>query len=123
MYITIYQREKDRKKVEKIIGHSLKTTEQVHHHTENELVVCENQAYHMLLHRRAKALEACSHADWRRCRVCKKYDSPENLWIDKYDRHWEHPESWDATNKMRRATTKVFLDLIDDLKEMAKGVE
>lgn len=55
----------------------------VHHINENpadnrpeNLVVCPSIAYHHLLHRRARALEACGNADWRVCVYCGGY-APE----------------------------------------------
>lgn len=72
---------KDRVRVEKAVGRLLKTTEEVHHHTDGTLVACENHAYHRLLHQRTRALEACGHASWRKCCFCGKYDDPENMTI------------------------------------------
>lgn len=75
---------------EKIVGRSLPPTVIIHHHDKDtlndnhsNLVICENQAYHKLLHRRQRALEACGKANWRKCRICKKYDDPNNLIFDK----------------------------------------
>ena len=71
---------------EKIVGKPLSPKVIIHHHDKNtlnndnsNLVICENQAYHMLLHRRQRAIEACGHANWRKCKICKKYDDPDNL--------------------------------------------
>lgn len=66
---------------EKAMGNPLPLKVVVHHHTPDQLVVCENQAYHLLLHRRMRALKACGHASWRKCKFCKKYDNPNNLFI------------------------------------------
>ena len=70
---------------EKALGKLLPKGAEIHHYgakTDNtKIVICENHAYHMLLHRRMRALEACGHADWHKCRYCKKYDKPENLYI------------------------------------------
>jgi len=74
--------------VEKVIGRFLKPSECVHHNNENvqdnrkrNLVACENNSYHMLLHRRLRAYRTCGHANWMLCRYCSQYDSPENLYI------------------------------------------
>lgn len=53
------------------------------------LVICENQGYHQLLHQRERALKACGHTNWRRCNYCKKYDDPKNLYI-----HPNQPAAW-----------------------------
>jgi hypothetical protein len=49
----------------------------------SNLILCQDRAYHNLLHRREKAFKECGHAFWRKCGICKKYDSPENLMIHK----------------------------------------
>jgi hypothetical protein len=72
--------------VEKILGYKLPYKTVIHHIDGNpfnnsirNLVVCENDAYHKLLHQRNKAIKECGHVDWRKCTICKKYDRPENL--------------------------------------------
>lgn len=54
---------------EKVLGRNLKTSEHVHHvngvrndNRPRNLVICQDQKYHMLLHRRMRALKACGHA-------------------------------------------------------------
>ncbi len=61
----------------------------VHHFDEDcgndengNLVVCEDRAYHLFLHQRKRAFDACKHAHWRKCVRCKKYDNPTNLHIN-----------------------------------------
>lgn len=72
--------------VEKAIGKKLPSGSVIHHvdgnpsNNENtNLVVCPNDAYHVLLHTREKALNECGNANWRRCGYCRKYDDPANL--------------------------------------------
>jgi hypothetical protein len=64
---------------EKALKKFLKLPHVVHHHTPEQLVICEDQAYHMLLHQRQRAYEACGHANWQRCYFCKTYDDPMNM--------------------------------------------
>ena len=72
---------------EKALGKPLPKGAEVHHYgkkTDNtKLVICQDRAYHMLLHQRMRALKACGHASWRKCGICKQYDKPENLYIYK----------------------------------------
>ena len=57
------------------------------------LVVCQNQAYHKLIHQRTDALNACGNAGWLKCKFCGKYDAPENLRIYKSKTTGRHTES------------------------------
>jgi hypothetical protein len=71
---------------ESALGVYLPMDSVVHHHNGNHhdnikqnLVLCQDQGYHMLLHQRIRALKACGHAHWRKCTYCKEYDDPINL--------------------------------------------
>ena len=73
---------------EKAMGKHLPNKAVVHHYNEirdndqnKNLVVCEDQAYHILLHKRQRAYSACGHANWLKCKFCKQYDDPKNLSI------------------------------------------
>jgi hypothetical protein len=71
---------------EKALGKALPDGVEPHHVNEiksdnrNEnLVLCNDHKYHMLLHQRMRAYKACGHADWGKCWICKQWDSPQNL--------------------------------------------
>lgn len=70
---------------ESVIGKPLPPKSIVHHvngdgtKQRSNIVICENQAYHVLLHTRKKALETCGNPNWRKCYYCQKYDDPENM--------------------------------------------
>lgn len=73
-------------KAEKALGRDLPDGAVVHHadltRANNEtsnLVICPSQAYHLLLHIRTRAFDACGNASWRKCKVCKTHDDPKNL--------------------------------------------
>lgn len=71
---------------EKVLGKPLPAGAVVHHVDKNNLnnknsnlVICQDQSYHMLIHLRQRAYDACGNPDWRKCAICKKYDQLENL--------------------------------------------
>ena len=49
----------------------------------SNLVLCQDMAYHQLLHRRTRAFLACGHASWMKCEYCHQYDDPKNLSVSK----------------------------------------
>lgn len=66
---------------EKALGHTLPFQSRVHHvneikhdNTGNNLVICQDSAYHFLLHRRAKAYRACGDPNAFKCKHCKRWD-------------------------------------------------
>ena len=73
---------------EKALGKPLPKGVEIHHHgakdDQSQIVICENHAYHCLLHLRMKSIKACGHASWRKCQFCKKYDKPTNLFISDF---------------------------------------
>lgn len=76
---------------EAALGKYLSPEHPVHHHNTDKsdnsntnLVICENQEYHHLLHRRMRALAICGNADWRVCGLCRAYGDPETMYINGY---------------------------------------
>lgn len=77
---------------EQALGRHLPPGAQVHHTDEQcgrinprGLVICPDGAYHQLLHKRSRALDACGNANWRKCKYCKVHDDPANLHISGLD--------------------------------------
>jgi len=68
---------------EKVLGHPLPRGVVIHHHPSiknaTDLIICESDAYHRVLHQRMRALNACGHSNWRKCKYCKQYDQPQNV--------------------------------------------
>lgn len=68
---------------EEVLGRYLLSSEVIHHVDRNEendsknnLVICQDQAYHRLLHQRLRALKESGDALARQCRYCRKWDRP-----------------------------------------------
>lgn len=71
---------------EKAIGKKLPPGAVVHHVDENKanndptnLVVCPSQAYHMMIHQRQAAYDACGNASFRKCVYCGTYSDPSEM--------------------------------------------
>jgi hypothetical protein len=65
---------------ERALGRPLPPGAVVHHFNEiksdnrnRNLIVCQDEAFHKLLHRRQRAFNACGHVDWVRCRFCGEW--------------------------------------------------
>ena len=103
---------KARRIAKMVLGKSLPPQAIIHHVDNNptnnrpsNLVICENQAYHKLLHRRMDALRACGYVNWRRCKYCKEYDSPKNLYITPAGNICWHRKCHTQYNKEYRKVT------------------
>lgn len=99
----------------KAFGKSLPGNAIIHHIDENRannqntnLVICQDSAYHNLLHQRMRSLKICGKASWRKCKYCKQYDDPEKLKIRKcssafhqscFNEHWN---KWNRARKKRK---------------------
>lgn len=77
---------------EKALGRPLPPKAVVHHHDENQLnneptnlVICPNNSYHLVLHRRMRAYDECGHASWRKCGYCLQWDDPANMSLHPYN--------------------------------------
>lgn len=76
---------------EKALGRFLPEGVVVHHGDENRsnnarsnLVICQDDTYHKLLHRRLRAYKACGNANARRCEICRQWDTPDRMTIREY---------------------------------------
>ncbi len=49
----------------------------------NNLVICQDRAYHNLLHQRMRALKAFGNPNARKCKFCKQWGVPDGTWYTK----------------------------------------
>ncbi len=56
LFVTPERRKADRKRAKAVLGKPLKPTQPIHHHSITQIVICEDNDYHRLLHRREKVL-------------------------------------------------------------------
>lgn len=75
---------------EAVLGKFLPKGTVIHHinndgtdNRKSNLLICQNNSYHNLLHARMIAIRKCGHPSWRKCWLCKTYDSPNNLFFSK----------------------------------------
>ena len=81
---------------EKALGKFLPDGAEIHHIDEvrthnatTNLVICQDRAYHMLVHQRTRALRACGNANFRKCQFCKFYGDPLKMRVNgKGFSHW-----------------------------------
>jgi hypothetical protein len=71
---------------EDAVGHILPSTAIVHHidgvrnnNSKSNLLVCQDSAYHRLIHARKTALSESGNVNKRQCGYCHQYDLPENI--------------------------------------------
>jgi hypothetical protein len=96
---------------EVILGKPLPPEAEIHHingdpadnHPEN-LVICPNHEYHMILHQRQRALKSCGNANWRPCHLCGIFDDPEAM--RPHYKQFYHRHCMAQASRERRAKTK-----------------
>ncbi len=67
---------------EAALGKRLAKPAVIHHHRRDDpraIVICQDDAYHVLLEYRTRALRESGHADWWRCKYCKEWDDPARM--------------------------------------------
>lgn len=79
--------------VEHLLGKRLPKGAEIHHidgdpdnNVKNNLVVCQDHYYHILLHLRSDALKACGNPSARKCQICGKWDTVDNPDFRLYER-------------------------------------
>lgn len=75
--------------VERVLGRQLPKGPVIHHLNEvktdnrhENLLVCQDEAYHQLIHRRTRAYDACGNANARQCQFCKQWSAPDRITVN-----------------------------------------
>lgn len=97
-----------------VLGKPLPEGAQVHHvnqvrddNRNCNLVICEDAAYHNILHARMRAHDACGHADWIQCSYCREWGPVDSMTPQSGARGYHKPcRSADALAKARRRGVK-----------------
>jgi len=94
---------------EKALGKILPEGAEVHHvncdgldNRPENLVICPDGAYHGLLHRRQRAMDACGNPNWSKCRFCGEFDDPANM----VGKRLQHRECANEYSRQYRAKKK-----------------
>ena len=98
---------------EKVLGKQLPPSAIIHHANRNRsnnkksnLVICQDQAYHKLIHMRLMAYESCGNANWRRCLYCKRYSDPNKMYVSEKFSYAYHRKCRNEYSRMRRSKNK-----------------
>ena len=69
-----------------VLGKPLPLKAIIHHWDKNNsnnksfnLLICQDQSFHMVIHMRQKAYEQSGHADYRYCNTCEKWHSTKDM--------------------------------------------
>ena len=99
--------------IEKALGHKIPPGAVTHHVDGNKknndncnLVLCESQKYHHLLHIRKTALEACGNKHWRKCIYCSEHDDPSNM-KEIWNGSFYHRDCSNANRRKNRQRTSL----------------
>lgn len=97
--------------VERALGHALPDGAQVHHvngqrgdNANQNLVACQDNGYHRLLHKRQRAMDECGDANAQHCMHCGLYDRQNNITVVnlKSGRHAAYHRTCNANASRRR---------------------
>jgi hypothetical protein len=90
---------------ERALGKPLPKGAHVHHvgdtSDNHNIVICPDISYHLLIHVRTRAFEACGNANYRKCTYCEAYDDPVGMRERKGSGSWHHVRCRTAIERLR----------------------
>lgn len=94
---------------EKALGKKIPKGIEVHHVDCNgmnnaaaNLVICQDHSYHMLLHKRQRAMDACGNPNFLKCEICKTWSSPDGMYVRKDGKGQWHRTCGNITRLKRK---------------------
>lgn len=122
-------RYRHREVAERLLGRALPATAEIHHvdhdkknNAPSNLVVCQDRAYHQLLHRRERALRVCGDATAIKCGYCRRYDRRENLYFHEPTGRGFHVACRRAYRAAKRPMPESYDHWADDLEGSGQPV-
>ena len=98
--------------MEQHIGRKLGPQEVVHHINRDKLdnrienlLLLPDRAAHRKVHQWEDAYQVSGHHHWRKCKYCKEYDAPENMYISPGGRAVYHRECHNKYKSERRGNS------------------
>ena len=96
---------------ERALGRKLPAGAEVHHvdgdgrnNAPSNLVICQDGAYHKLLHIRTEAYEACGNANYRWCQICKAWGDPQEMLFHRWNSY--HRQCYSNMRREQYAVNK-----------------
>lgn len=96
---------------ERVLGKPLPDGACVHHINEDQhdnrnenLIICQDNAYHKLIHKRMEALKKCGNPNWKKCDYCGEHDDPSNMYV--YHGSGTKARHTECANKWRKGWTE-----------------
>ena len=97
---------------EAVLGKHIPSGAIIHHvdgdslnNKKENLIICQDKAYHNRLHRRMRAKEFCGNASWLKCPYCKQYDDPKNMNSNRDHQQAYHQKCSSEYTRIRRLRT------------------
>jgi hypothetical protein len=105
---------------EEVLGKPLSAGVVIHHvngdghdNRKENLVICENDTYHRLLHKRSKSFKITGNVNYRKCWICQTYGDPkEMMQTEGKCLHWQCVRDYSKkTYHIRKENKRIALEV------------